>query len=124
MINIGDVWSIITSKRVTISLSRSKEYGGVETLYVPSERIWLPDIVLYNNAGKEIMPTMYISILPSKLAHQSYLTLKITSMFIFKHFGPHQRCTYAFNLLLRKYSHVAANTFFFVNMAPNSLSHP
>ena len=28
-----------------------EEYGGVETLYVPSERIWLPDIVLYNNAG-------------------------------------------------------------------------
>jgi len=27
-----------------------REYGGVETLYVPSERIWLPDIVLYNNA--------------------------------------------------------------------------
>lgn len=27
-----------------------EEYGGVETLYVPSERIWLPDIVLYNNA--------------------------------------------------------------------------
>jgi nicotinic acetylcholine receptor len=26
------------------------EYGGVSTLYVPSEQIWLPDIVLYNNA--------------------------------------------------------------------------
>ncbi|XP_063367837.1 acetylcholine receptor subunit beta-like 2 isoform X1 [Cydia amplana] len=25
------------------------EYGGVEMLYVPSEHIWLPDIVLYNN---------------------------------------------------------------------------
>ncbi|KAE8743088.1 hypothetical protein FOCC_FOCC011334, partial [Frankliniella occidentalis] len=25
-------------------------YGGVEELYVPSEHIWLPDIVLYNNA--------------------------------------------------------------------------
>lgn len=24
--------------------------GGVEVLYVPSELIWLPDIVLYNNA--------------------------------------------------------------------------
>ncbi len=24
----------------------------METLYVPSERIWLPDIVLYNNAGR------------------------------------------------------------------------
>ncbi|KYQ53406.1 Acetylcholine receptor subunit alpha-like 1 [Trachymyrmex zeteki] len=26
------------------------EYGGVDTLHVPSEHIWLPDIVLYNNA--------------------------------------------------------------------------
>lgn len=26
------------------------EYGGVTTLHVPSENIWLPDIVLYNNA--------------------------------------------------------------------------
>lgn len=24
------------------------EYGGVEMLYVPSEHIWLPDIVLFN----------------------------------------------------------------------------
>ncbi|KAI1301176.1 Acetylcholine receptor subunit alpha-like 1 [Halotydeus destructor] len=24
------------------------EYGGVNQLYVPSEQIWLPDIVLYN----------------------------------------------------------------------------
>ncbi|KAJ9590338.1 hypothetical protein L9F63_027823, partial [Diploptera punctata] len=27
-----------------------EEYGGVDMLYVPSEHIWLPDIVLYNNA--------------------------------------------------------------------------
>ncbi|XP_076762606.1 nicotinic acetylcholine receptor beta2 isoform X1 [Xylocopa sonorina] len=27
-----------------------EDYGGVEMLYVPSENIWLPDIVLYNNA--------------------------------------------------------------------------
>ncbi|XP_069942981.1 acetylcholine receptor subunit beta-like 2 isoform X2 [Cherax quadricarinatus] len=27
-----------------------EDYGGVEMLYVPSEHIWLPDIVLYNNA--------------------------------------------------------------------------
>ncbi|VDN58332.1 unnamed protein product [Dracunculus medinensis] len=26
------------------------DYGGVEVLYVPSDMIWLPDIVLYNNA--------------------------------------------------------------------------
>lgn len=24
------------------------DYGGVEMLHVPSEHIWLPDIVLYN----------------------------------------------------------------------------
>lgn len=24
------------------------EYGGIEMLYVPSENIWLPDIVMYN----------------------------------------------------------------------------
>ncbi|XP_014471868.1 PREDICTED: acetylcholine receptor subunit alpha-L1 isoform X2 [Dinoponera quadriceps] len=29
------------------------EYGGVTELYVPSEHIWLPDIVLYNNADGE-----------------------------------------------------------------------
>lgn len=25
------------------------DYGGVEMLYVPSEQIWLPDVVLFNN---------------------------------------------------------------------------
>lgn len=25
-----------------------EEYGGVDVLYVPSQEIWLPDIVLYN----------------------------------------------------------------------------
>ncbi|KAJ8688545.1 hypothetical protein QAD02_024340 [Eretmocerus hayati] len=29
------------------------EYGGMTELYVPSEHIWLPDIVLYNNADGE-----------------------------------------------------------------------
>ena len=24
------------------------EYGGVTEIYVPSEHIWLPDIILYN----------------------------------------------------------------------------
>lgn len=27
------------------------KYGGVKRLYVPSEEIWLPDIVLYNRCG-------------------------------------------------------------------------
>ncbi|KAK9884955.1 hypothetical protein WA026_009191, partial [Henosepilachna vigintioctopunctata] len=30
-----------------------KEYGGVEMLHVPSDHIWRPDIVLYNNAGMD-----------------------------------------------------------------------
>ncbi len=24
------------------------KYGGVDVLYIPSQQIWLPDIVLYN----------------------------------------------------------------------------
>jgi nicotinic acetylcholine receptor len=27
-----------------------EEYGGIETVYAPAEQIWLPDIVLFNNA--------------------------------------------------------------------------
>ncbi|XP_076047465.1 acetylcholine receptor subunit alpha-L1-like [Oratosquilla oratoria] len=39
-------------------------YGGVKELYVPSETIWLPDIVLYNNAdGEYIVTTMTKAIL-------------------------------------------------------------
>lgn len=42
-----------------------EDYGGVEMLYVPSEHIWLPDIVLYNNwdgnyeVSKIIFGTIY-----------------------------------------------------------------
>ena len=32
------------------------EYGGVEQLIVPSEHIWLPDILLYN---KYLCPAIY-----------------------------------------------------------------
>ncbi|KAF2368044.1 Neurotransmitter-gated ion-channel ligand-binding domain [Trinorchestia longiramus] len=40
------------------------EYGGVTELYVPSEIIWLPDIVLYNNAdGEYIVTTMTKAVL-------------------------------------------------------------
>ncbi|CAG0922816.1 unnamed protein product [Notodromas monacha] len=31
------------------------EYGGVTELYVPSEHIWLPDIVVYNKLGKTVV---------------------------------------------------------------------
>ncbi|XP_037079305.1 LOW QUALITY PROTEIN: uncharacterized protein LOC119100304, partial [Pollicipes pollicipes] len=34
-----------------------REYGGVTELYVPAEHIWLPDIVLYNNADGEYVIT-------------------------------------------------------------------
>lgn len=34
------------------------EYGGVDVLYVPSEMIWLPDIVLYNNADGNYQVTI------------------------------------------------------------------
>lgn len=30
-----------------------EDYGGVDTLHVPSEHIWLPDIVLYNKWVRE-----------------------------------------------------------------------
>ncbi|XP_067005952.1 acetylcholine receptor subunit beta-like 2 isoform X2 [Anabrus simplex] len=44
-----NVW--VEQKWVDYKLSwNPEEYGGVEMLYVPSEHIWLPDIVLYNNA--------------------------------------------------------------------------
>ncbi|KAL4149874.1 hypothetical protein QTP88_003725 [Uroleucon formosanum] len=40
------------------------EYGGVKELYVPSEHIWLPDIVLYNNAdGEYVVTTMTKAVL-------------------------------------------------------------
>lgn len=41
-----------------------EEYGGVTEIYVPSEHIWLPDIILYNNAdGDYIVTTMTKAIL-------------------------------------------------------------
>ncbi|KAJ1532161.1 hypothetical protein ONE63_000784 [Megalurothrips usitatus] len=40
------------------------EYGGQTELYVPSEHIWLPDIVLYNNAdGEYVVTTMTKAVL-------------------------------------------------------------
>jgi len=34
------------------------DYGGVEMLYVPSQHIWLPDIVLFNNADGKYEVTL------------------------------------------------------------------
>ncbi|XP_050439466.1 acetylcholine receptor subunit alpha-L1-like [Adelges cooleyi] len=40
------------------------QYGGVQELYVPSEHIWLPDIVLYNNGdGEYVVTTMTKAVL-------------------------------------------------------------
>lgn len=40
-----------------------EEYGGVEMLYIPSEHIWLPDIVLFNNwdGNYEVCEHFYIT---------------------------------------------------------------
>jgi Neurotransmitter-gated ion-channel ligand binding domain len=38
-----------------------EDYGGVKTLHVPSENIWLPDIVLYNKSV--IRSTIYIQMI-------------------------------------------------------------
>ena len=35
------------------------EYGGVETLYVPAEQIWIPDLLLYNNADGNYVITVF-----------------------------------------------------------------
>ncbi|XP_040565885.1 acetylcholine receptor subunit beta-like 2 [Lepeophtheirus salmonis] len=37
---------------------KPEEYGGVEMLYVPSQHIWLPDIVLFNNADGKYEVTL------------------------------------------------------------------
>ena len=34
------------------------EYGGVDMLHVPSDHIWRPDIVLYNNADGNFEVTL------------------------------------------------------------------
>ena len=40
---------LVTQKWVDYKLRwNPEEYGGVDKLYVPSEHIWLPDIVLFN----------------------------------------------------------------------------
>ncbi|PAV91319.1 hypothetical protein WR25_21905 [Diploscapter pachys] len=57
IIDVHEIDQIMTSsvwlKQVWMDNKLSwnpKNYGGVKVLYVPSEMIWLPDIVLYNNA--------------------------------------------------------------------------
>eukprot|EP00094_Tigriopus_californicus_P003578 TCALIF_03441-PA protein Name:"Similar to nAChRbeta2 Acetylcholine receptor subunit beta-like 2 (Drosophila melanogaster)" AED:0.20 eAED:0.20 QI:178/0.77/0.7/1/0.88/0.8/10/0/416 len=37
---------------------KPEDYGGVDTLYVPSQHIWLPDIVLFNNADGKYEVTL------------------------------------------------------------------
>jgi len=35
----------------------AEDYGGVRRLYVPSDEIWLPDIVLYNRLAIRVLAT-------------------------------------------------------------------
>lgn len=60
-----------------------EEYGGVSTLYVPSEQIWLPDLVLYN---KCVFVLTLISSLISILI-SSLISILITPL-INRHFSP------------------------------------
>lgn len=39
-----------------------EEYGGVEMLYVPSEQIWLPDVVLFNNWVRSSFARVSVSV--------------------------------------------------------------
>ncbi|KAG1667023.1 Acetylcholine receptor subunit beta-like 2 [Nymphon striatum] len=44
-------WASVASMWTDYKLRWNPEdYGGVEMLHIPSEAIWLPDVVLYNNA--------------------------------------------------------------------------
>ena len=42
-----NMWVIYRWKDVNLQWN-PVEFGGVDMLYVPSELIWLPDVVLYN----------------------------------------------------------------------------
>ncbi|KAG1653496.1 Acetylcholine receptor subunit alpha-like [Nymphon striatum] len=45
------------------------EYGGVDSIHVPSEQIWRPDIVLYNNADGNFEVTLATKALLSSKGH-------------------------------------------------------
>lgn len=46
------------------------EYGGMKELYVPSEHIWLPDIVLYNKYVSHLTNSTFNS--NEKLLHHYF----------------------------------------------------
>lgn len=53
-----NVW--LRQEWVDVSLTWvPEEYGGIDTLELPSESIWLPDIVLFNNADGQYEVTLY-----------------------------------------------------------------
>ena len=60
-----------------------QEYGGVERLYVPSDEIWLPDIVLYNRwEGEKLYNDVTITSLHLKLqADRLFVQCRIISPF-------------------------------------------
>uniref|UniRef100_A0AC34QGS3 Nicotinic acetylcholine receptor alpha subunit n=1 Tax=Panagrolaimus sp. JU765 TaxID=591449 RepID=A0AC34QGS3_9BILA len=55
------------------------DYGGVDVLYVPSDLIWLPDIVLYNNADGNYQVTIMTK---AKVSHNG--TVEWTPPAIYK----------------------------------------
>ncbi|KAK2175625.1 hypothetical protein NP493_718g03006 [Ridgeia piscesae] len=57
------VWFSLSKAWTDYKLSWNPgEYGGVTRLYVPSDEIWLPDIVLYNNADSNCEVTCLICV--------------------------------------------------------------
>ena len=58
------------------------EYGGVDRLYVPSEEIWLPDIVLYNKSVYTLPDNLsltYVCTLPEPIMFSVYCRHKVTA---------------------------------------------
>ncbi|KAI3386914.1 hypothetical protein SNEBB_004262 [Seison nebaliae] len=63
-----------------------KKYGGIDRMYLPSEKIWLPDVVLYNNADghyevyiftkAQVNHTGYVKWLPPAI-YKSYCAIKV-----------------------------------------------
>uniref|UniRef100_A0A1A9ZCH5 Neurotransmitter-gated ion-channel ligand-binding domain-containing protein n=1 Tax=Glossina pallidipes TaxID=7398 RepID=A0A1A9ZCH5_GLOPL len=61
------------------------DYGGVDTLHVPSEHIWLPDIVLYNNldafvSAMALPDNISAPYVHAKILHKHLIPMKARSM--------------------------------------------
>ncbi|XP_055331726.1 acetylcholine receptor subunit alpha-like 1 isoform X2 [Paramacrobiotus metropolitanus] len=65
LIDVDEVNQVITTNVVVRQtwndfklVWNPKNYGGIENIYIPSESLWLPDLVLYNNADGNYQITM------------------------------------------------------------------